>query len=196
MTETTAVLPGNGAETASEEFTRVFSQLVPELVEKLARMLGNHADAQDASQHTFLKCWRARIWAPEVRNLRAWIFRVGLNAARDLQRDAWRRRIRPLTAAALLKATHECCPRGALEAKEGLEHVQRAILRLRREERAVFLLRQNAGLSYDEIARLRQIPSGTAKSLMRAALKKLRRALQTEPFSRFPCHNSVFAVDY
>ena len=49
-------------------------------------LVSNYADAQDASQHTFLKCWRAGVWTPEVRNLRAWIFGVGLNAARDLQR--------------------------------------------------------------------------------------------------------------
>jgi RNA polymerase sigma-70 factor (ECF subfamily) len=177
MVEAIAVLPGKRAETPSEEFVRVFNELCPELLSKLAVILGNHADAQDASQRTFLKCWRARLWRPEVRNLRAWIFGVGVNAARDLQRDAWRRRARPLSAGAFLKADH-CCPYLALETNERLEHVQRALVRLREEERAVFLLRQNENMSYSSIAALRQIPVGTAKSLMRAALTKLRRAVQ------------------
>ena len=72
MGEASAALQSNRAETPSEEFVRVFRELWPELVSKLTALLGNHADAQDAGQHAFLKCWRARVWRPEVRNLRAW----------------------------------------------------------------------------------------------------------------------------
>src|SRR5262245_23955770 len=70
-----------------------------ELVSTLFFLLGNHDDAQDAAQEAFVKCWRRHDRALKIRNYRAWIFRVGLNAAKDLQRNAFRRRARPLDAA-------------------------------------------------------------------------------------------------
>src|SRR5205823_3051571 len=94
---TTARAPGpDGAVRSGEEFVRAFNEVRAELVSTLFFLLGNHEDAQDAAQDAFLKCWRTRDSLGEVRNLRAWIFRVGLNAAKDLQRSAWRRRARPL----------------------------------------------------------------------------------------------------
>src|SRR5947209_15221157 len=92
--------PRGGAKDSTETFVRVFNEMRGELVSTLFFLLGNHDDAQDAAQDAFLKCWRSRAGLGEVRNLRAWIFRVGLNAARALQRSAWRRKARPLTPAA------------------------------------------------------------------------------------------------
>ena len=74
----------------------MFNQVRDELVSTLLYLLGNADDAQDAAQEAFLKCWRARHTVPDVQNLRAWIFRVGLNAAKDFQRSAWNRKSRPL----------------------------------------------------------------------------------------------------
>src|SRR5260370_35213248 len=76
-----------------------FNDLRAELVSTLFFYLGNYEDAQDVAQDAFIKCWRAREGLGEVQNLRAWIFRIGLNAARDLQRNAWRRRGRSLSGA-------------------------------------------------------------------------------------------------
>src|SRR5215510_8796814 len=88
--------PLDGANNSGDEFVRAFNEVRAELVSTLFFVLGNHEDAQDAAQDAFLKCWRTRSGLAEVRNVRAWIFRVGLNAAKDLQRSAWRRRARPL----------------------------------------------------------------------------------------------------
>jgi RNA polymerase sigma-70 factor (ECF subfamily) len=49
---------------------------------------------------------------------------------------------------------------------------------LRPDEKEVFLLRQNAGLTYEEIASLRSSPVGTVKTQMRSAVAKLRQTLQ------------------
>ena len=62
----------------------LFNEIRDELVSTLQFMLGNADDAQDAAQEAFLKCWRARHTLSEILNLRAWIFRVGLNAAKDV----------------------------------------------------------------------------------------------------------------
>src|SRR3954467_11920234 len=83
-----------------DDFVCAFNLVRTELVSTLFFVLGNHDDAQDAAQEAFLKCWRTRSSLTDVQNMRAWIFRVGLNAAKDLQRNAWRRRAKPLGDAA------------------------------------------------------------------------------------------------
>src|ERR1700692_3797579 len=90
--------PLGGADNSNDVFVRAFNDVRGELVSTLFFLLGNHEDAQDAAQDAFIKCWRARRSLTEIRNMRAWIFRVGLNAAKDMQRNAWRRRSRPITA--------------------------------------------------------------------------------------------------
>jgi RNA polymerase sigma-70 factor (ECF subfamily) len=168
----------DGANPSADDFLRAFNEVRAELVSTLYFLLGNHEDAQDAAQDAFLKCWRTRDSLADVRNIRAWIFRVGLNAAKDLQRSAWRRRSRPLTSAATLGECVEHAPADCLEEKESLEQLREALKDLRPEEKAVFLLRQNGDLTYEEIAELRRSPVGTVKTQMRAALQKLRRVLK------------------
>src|SRR5215475_171428 len=80
-----------------ELLLRTFNELRDELVSTLWFLLGNQEDAQDVAQEVFLRCWRTQDRLAEVQNLKAWIFRVGLNAARDVQRSAWRRRVKTMT---------------------------------------------------------------------------------------------------
>jgi RNA polymerase sigma-70 factor (ECF subfamily) len=162
---------------SGDDFLRAFNEVRAELVSTLYFLLGNHEDAQDAAQDAFLKCWRTRASLEEVRNIRAWIFRVGLNTAKDLQRSAWRRKARPLAEGAELDHGSPDAPAEALEEKECLEQLRAALVGLRPEEKAVFLLRQNGDLTYEEIAELRRLPIGTVKTQMRSALQKLRRVL-------------------
>jgi RNA polymerase sigma-70 factor (ECF subfamily) len=161
-----------------EELLRAFNELRIELVSTLFYVLGNYEDAQDVSQDAFLKCWRNREGVGEVRNLRAWIFRIGINAAKDLQRNAWRRRARPLIGATTLVETPNGCPVKNAEQREAMERLRQAIQNLRPEEREVFLLRQNGCLTYEEIAKIRRSPVGTVKTQMRAAAAKLRQVLR------------------
>src|ERR1700730_10908661 len=83
-----------------DDFVCAFNLMRTELVSTLFFVLGNHDDAQDVAQEVFLKCWRTRATLTDVKNFRAWIFRVSLNAAKDLQRNAWRRRAKPMGDAA------------------------------------------------------------------------------------------------
>jgi len=163
-----------------EEFVCAFNDVRAELVSTLYFFLGNYEDAQDAVQETFIKCWRSRAGLDEVRNMRAWIFRIGLNAAKDLRRNAWRRRARPLSGSNTLLEGSGGSPVKNLEERERQERLRRALLDLRPEEKEVFLLRQNGCLTYEEIAKLRRSPVGTVKTQMRAALSKLRQVLHDE----------------
>ncbi len=163
---------------ARDGLVRAFVEARPDLVSTLYYLLGNYEDAQDATQEAFLKCWRSRANAGRIRDCRAWIFRVGLNAAKDLQRNAWRRRARPLGMAATCDPVEDC-PADDLVRREEMERLRHALRNLRPEEKEVFLLRQNGDLTYEKIALVLRRPTGTVKTQMRSALQKLRTVLQT-----------------
>ena len=74
----------------------------------------------------------------------------------------------------------EHSPADQLADQEALEQLRQALLDLRPEEKAVFLLRQNGDLTYEEIAEVRRSPIGTVKTQMRSALEKLRRVLKEQ----------------
>lgn len=158
----------------------LFNEVRDELVSTLMYVLGNSDDAQDAAQEAFLKCWRARGTVGEVLNLRAWVFRVGLNAAKDFQRSAWHRKARPLPEDDVMFQAATDAPGALLEDQETVQRLRAAISHLRPEEQEVFLLRQNGELTYEQIADIRRAPVGTVKTQMRTALQKLRRVLNPD----------------
>lgn len=165
----------NGECVSPEALARAFNEMRDDLVSTLWFVLGNQEDAQDAAQNAFLKCWRARGELDGIHNLRAWIFRIGLNAAKDMRRSAWRRRAKPLREESIMIA--ETSAQTTLENQETLTRVRQALLNLRDDEKEVFLLRQNGELTYEQIAAMRHMPVGTVKTQMRSALQKLRQQL-------------------
>ena len=172
---------GDSAPPPEHPLVTAFNDLRNELVSTLVYLLGNRDDAHDAAQEAFLKCWRARASLPEVQNVRAWIFRVAMNTARDVQRSAWSRRVKPLIGEDLMLAAREDVPGLALEDQEALDLLRKAIAELRQDEKEVFLLRQNGDLTYEQIAEIRKAPVGTVKTQMRSALIKLRKILNPTP---------------
>jgi RNA polymerase sigma factor (sigma-70 family) len=175
-----AVAPADLAPAGGADLVSVFAGLRDELISTLWFVVGNRDDALDAAQEAFLKCWRARDSLAEVVNLRAWIFRVGMNAARDMKRSAWRRKARPLGGegedAMYVDLASPAPVEGAMHAEE-LHRLRGALIHLRDDEKEVFLLRQNGGLTYEQIADMRSTPIGTVKTQMRTALIKLRKVL-------------------
>lgn len=155
----------------------LFQSMRDELVSSLCLILGSRDDAMDVAQEAFLRCWKHRDQLLGVTNPRAWIFRVGINAAKDLRRSAWRRKSRPmLPEEAMPPADRQGIPE-AMEAGEDRTRVRLAVENLRHEEKEVFLMRQNGELTLEEIAQVVGRPVGTVKTQLRAALGKLRIAL-------------------
>jgi RNA polymerase sigma-70 factor (ECF subfamily) len=180
LDETVTVKPAAGDEgvvSPEERLVRTFNAIRDELISTLMFLLGNREDAQDAAQDAFVKCWGTRDRLHQVHNLRSWIFRVGYNTAKDVQRSAWSRRVKPLKGEEFMLLGNEVAPEQALEYKESVERLRKAILNLREEEKEVFLLRQNGDLTYEQIAEVRRCPVGTVKTQMRSALDKLRKLL-------------------
>lgn len=168
---------GTAADPSGELLLRTFNDLRDDLISTLRFVLGNQEDAHDVAQEAFLRCWRTMDGQQDIHNLRAWIFRVGLNAAKDLQRSAWRRRVKPILGAEIMPMLDETAPGAELEHQESLSRLRRALEDLRPEEQEVFLLRQNGELTYEQIAEMSNRPVGTVKTQMRAALHKLRKVL-------------------
>src|ERR1051326_5640760 len=83
----------------SEAFPVLVERYQDELYTMALRLLGVPADAADVVQETFL---RAYMHLPGLHALsvRGWLFRVAINAARDVQRRAVRRPAGPLEDAA------------------------------------------------------------------------------------------------
>lgn len=160
-----------------ELLERAFARYQGELLGILYYLVGNAEDANDAYQEAFIKCWRHRGSVPGIVNLKAWIFRVTLNVGRDIRGTAWRRRSRPLPEDQSMLVSSDAGAENVAVHREELAQVRRALLDLRPEEQEVFLLRQNAQMTYEEIARTVDLPLGTVKTRMRAALRKLRQVL-------------------
>ena len=106
----TAATSADGQPDAGERLVRAFNELRDELISTLLFVLGNREDAHDAAQEAFVKCWGARGQLHEVRNLRAWIFRVCFNTAKDMQRSAWNRRAKPLQGEQSLMMANQYSP--------------------------------------------------------------------------------------
>jgi RNA polymerase sigma-70 factor (ECF subfamily) len=155
-----------------------FARYQAELLGTLYYLVGNLEDARDALQEAFIKCWRHQEEVSRVENLKAWIFRVALNAGRDIRETAWRRKRQGLPEDESMLASHDQSPVEIIEHDERLMRLRGALKQLRHEEQEVFLLRQNGELTYEQIAEMLAVPIGTVKTRMRMALQRLREVLE------------------
>jgi RNA polymerase sigma-70 factor (ECF subfamily) len=134
------------------------------------RMLGSRADAEDAVQRAFMKCFTAAgAYRPEWA-VTTWLYRILANVCFD---EIRRRRARP--------EVHETPPvrAGSDGTAERLD-LDRALRRVPDEARALILMRYSEGLSYRELARVRGIKVNTVKSQLARGKSILRAALKED----------------
>lgn len=144
------------------------------------RILGNEADARDASQEVFLRVYKYLRRFKQDQDFFAWLYRITVNVCRDIarKRQHHSERFMSLTAGA---------DEGALEVpadqeniEEALMHTQqreliaRAMATLPHKERASIVLRDIEGLATDEVARIMKSSSTTVRSQISSARKKIR----------------------
>jgi RNA polymerase sigma-70 factor (ECF subfamily) len=177
MSETARSASEQNRGTGATALEAAFARHQGELLGTLYYLVGNREDARDALQEAFVKCWRHRDEVGDIRNLRAWIFRIALNTGRDIRQSAWRRRKQSIPDDNAMIETRQPPPEAIVEKNDQLRRVRDAVGRLRSEEQEVFLLRQNGDMTYEQIGEAIGIPTGTVKTRMRLALTKLREAL-------------------
>ncbi|MFM1873537.1 MAG: hypothetical protein RL398_2959 [Planctomycetota bacterium] len=140
-------------------------------------VLGPTADATEVLQDAFVKALRAWQRGERPTDLVGWTFVIVWNTAKDARRTRGRRPTHEPLDEDQMPTTTTASPPEALLRREAVAMAQAAVAELEDREQQVFLLRVSAGLSFEAAAEALQIPVGTAKTRMRAALHKLRRAL-------------------
>jgi RNA polymerase sigma-70 factor (ECF subfamily) len=135
------------------------------------RLTGDEQDAFDVAQATFVRAFE-QIDAFDGRaQLGTWLYRIATNEALQLfrRRKTERRHLR------IVGAQQERATRPEVEAAR-LE-IDDALARLSAEHRAILVLRYQAGLSYEEIAEVLCVASGTVASRLNRARAELRKLL-------------------
>ena len=145
-----------------------------ELLGTLYYLIGNMEDAKDALQETYMKCWTSQDKLESIENLRAWVFRVALNKGRDIRKTAWKRKRESLVEENSMVSVSQG-PDADLIRNEQIDQLRKAVGQLKPSEQEVFLLRQNGGLTYEQIAEATGLPLGTVKTRMRSAICRLRK---------------------
>ena len=145
-----------------------------------ARILGDRHLAEDVAQETFIKAHRS-INGFRGGSLRAWLLRIASNLSLDATRSRKRRPTESLEAAS--ERPGFSVPSGApgpeQETLQGelREAIQNCITSLPDDQRAVIVLVDVQGLSYDEAAEAIGSAVGTVKSRLARGRRRLRDAL-------------------
>lgn len=157
--------------------TRAFDLLVEKYQDRVYdlayRITGHHDDAQDAAQEAFVKAYRALGTFRGDAAFSTWLHRIAVNAAYDAVRRRPPAGSQPVEAAAA--AVDPLGDRA--ERVEARGRILLAIAALPLEQRAVVVLRDIQGWSYEEIAAIAEIPLGTVRSRLARGRQALKAAL-------------------
>jgi RNA polymerase sigma-70 factor (ECF subfamily) len=154
-------------------------------------LTGNHVDAQDLAQEVFVKAYLGLGSFRQEADLSTWLHRIAVNLWLNMQR---RRQKSPQLLSlddpvrtgegevtrAVAVADPAGDPEEALEGKELQRLVQQALLKLSDDFRAVLVLREIEGYTYEEIASLMECSLGTVKSRLNRARQALRERIEAE----------------
>lgn len=141
------------------------------------RMLRDPEDAEDATQETFVKAYRAIRTFEPGRPLLPWLMRICSNCCVDIIRGR-----RP-GHECLDKHEHAICDatadvEGGVESRLNIERVREAVSRLPERYRRIIEMRHYRHMDVNEIARALNIPEGTIKSWLFRARALLKKDLQ------------------
>jgi RNA polymerase sigma-70 factor, ECF subfamily len=144
------------------------------------RMLGNEADARDASQEVFLRVYKYLKRYDQNQDFFAWLYRITVNVCRDILKKRMQQtdRIVPIESDAGVVALDVACSRDDAEQKllsrQRRELIGQAIATLPHKERASILLRDVEGFSTEAVAEILRSSATTVRSQISSARKKIR----------------------
>jgi RNA polymerase sigma-70 factor, ECF subfamily len=140
--------------------------------------LGDHHDAEDATERTFLAALRALpTFVDEGATFRAWLFRIAHNTIANARRSRFRRRTERLPDGLQERPAPNADPAGLVLEAEESRRVLQAVAELPDERRQVVLLRFVDGLSSREIGQVMDRSEGAARVLLHRALRDLAASL-------------------
>jgi RNA polymerase sigma-70 factor (ECF subfamily) len=137
------------------------------------RYLGNHEDANDLAQETFLRAWRSLGRFRGDSALSTWLYRIAVNAC--LNHRAGRRP--PMQELDERFADPGAGAQAGVESADEARRVREAVAQLPEKQRATLILKVYQDLTHEEVAGVLGATVGTAKSNLFHALANLRRLL-------------------
>lgn len=162
-------------------FATLVNRYHRELYHFLVRFLGNRASAEDIFQETFMQVHQSAEQFDMQRRFRPWLFTIAANKARDLIRAQSRRPTNPLQASIspgddesgefidLMQSVSEL-PSDPMEKREMQQLVHDTIRQMPENLREILLLSYFHQFPYKQIGEILDIPLGTVKSRLHAAV--------------------------
>jgi RNA polymerase sigma-70 factor (ECF subfamily) len=162
---------------------RAFEELYRRHKAPLLRYLKRMCRDTDIANDLFQEVWGKIVASRKQYEVRAsfktYLYRIAHNACIDFYRRAGTRAVVTHDDEAVLEASESHGRPDDLAADVQTQEAFRTALQtLPPEQRTVFLLYEESGLSLEDIGRMTQVGTETAKSRLRYALRKLRRALE------------------
>ncbi len=160
----------------SECFRLLFEKYAPRLFNVVNHLVDDYDEANDITQEAFVKAYQA-IGSFNFRSeFYTWLYRIGVNQARDHLRRRKHRMVRLTTS----DQSDALTPPGPAVSPDSnrlrLQHTIRQILTtLNPVEREIITLREIEGLSYAEIAETLKISLGTVKSRLARTRENVRQ---------------------
>jgi RNA polymerase sigma-70 factor (ECF subfamily) len=152
-----------------------FELLIGPLVEPGLRlaysMLGDRAEAEDATQEAIARAWRRLTQLRDQSQVRPWFLAIVANHCRNLRRTRWFRTVR---VADIFQPAHRVEPD-----VERID-VQRALARLPMRDREALFMRFYLDLPVEEVAAALGISAAAAKGRIYRACRRLRPDLEEE----------------
>ena len=154
------------------------------------RLLGDYEEANDSAQETFIKVYRGLKTFRFESAFSTWLYRIAVNTCKNkLKSSTFRRKSKmvPLDNPVIANRSQpsreiqdeSLSPAIALEKKERMRAIQKAIDALPPEQKQVVTLRDIEGFSYEEVAEITGFNLGTVKSRIARARQDLRKKLRS-----------------
>lgn len=160
-----------------DAFEAVVAAHHSEIHRYLVRVTFRASDADDLSQETFLRAFRAHRSLPPGANVRAWLFAIATNLSRNYFRAETRRRRAHAAVSADPPAADPGWPEGEVLLKEASARVGRIVAGLPPKQRLAFTMRKIHELDYEAIGESLGCSGESARAHVFQALRKIRRGL-------------------
>ena len=151
--------------------------------------LGDYQDANDCAQETFIKVFKSIKKFRFESAFSTWLYRIAINTCKNRIKSSayrWKKKTVSLEISDGSKNGNPCSeiangsptPVMALEKKEKMMRIQKAINSLPDEQNQVVVLRDIQGLSYQDISDITGLNLGTVKSRLARARLELKNKLK------------------
>jgi len=159
-------------------FAALYEMYVDRVYNYIYQRTGNHSDAEDLTERTFLKAFmHLEHYMFRGVPFSAWLYRIAHNVVANWHRDRGRHRVVSLDALVAYGKDDEK-PEDLTQAREEQRVLLDAIRRLPAERQQLLILKFSEGLTNARIAQIMGRTEGAIKSLYHRTLLALREELQ------------------